>query len=99
MSARAEREEFSRPYGECSEPTLRLGRAEPQRARGSTMKAAQLLLVCALAGCGVELEHGLDERQANEVVSVLESAGISADKTPEDGQANAYKIVVARAEA
>ena len=27
------------------------------------------------------------------------SAGISADKTPEDGQANAYKIVVARAEA
>ena len=64
------------------------------------MKAAQLLMVCALAGCGVELEHGLDERQqANEIASVLESAGISADKTPEDGQANAYKILVARAEA
>ena len=52
-----------------------------------------------LAGCGVELEHGLDEHQANEVASVLESAGISADKVAEDGNANAYKIVVGRAEA
>ncbi|MGZ3405597.1 MAG: secretion protein [Polyangia bacterium] len=54
--------------------------------------------VLVLAGCGVELEHGLDERQANEVASVLESAGIAADKVAEDGQANAYKIVVGRAE-
>jgi type III secretion protein J len=60
----------------------------------------QFLLASALvlAGCGVELEHGLDERQANEVASVLESAGIAADKVAEDGQANAYKIVVGRAE-
>src|SRR5262245_31877616 len=49
-------------------------------------------------GCGVELEHGLDERQANEVVAVLESAGIGADKVQEDGQANAYKIVVPHGE-
>jgi type III secretion protein J len=60
----------------------------------------QFLLASALvlAGCGVELEHGLDERQANEVASVLESAGIAADKVAEDGQQNAYKIVVGRAE-
>ncbi|HXU70188.1 MAG TPA: hypothetical protein VN947_12715 [Polyangia bacterium] len=51
-----------------------------------------------VAGCGVELEHGLDERQANEVASVLEAAGIAADKVGEDGNANAYKIVVPRAE-
>jgi type III secretion protein J len=63
------------------------------------MKPAILLLSLALAGCGVELEHGLDERQANEVASVLESAGIGADKVPEEGQANAYKIVVSRGEA
>ncbi len=60
----------------------------------------QLLLASALVlgGCGVELEHGLDERQANEVASVLESAGIAADKVAEDGHENAYKIVVGRAE-
>ncbi len=65
------------------------------------MNARQFLLASLLAfsGCGVELEHGLDEHQANEIASVLESAGIGADKVSEDNQANAYKIVVARAEA
>jgi type III secretion protein J len=58
--------------------------------------AAGLALLAA--GCGVELEHDLDERQANEVASVLEAAGIAADKVPEDNNANAYKIVVPRAE-
>jgi type III secretion protein J len=61
---------------------------------------------CALAavvllggGCGLELEHGLDERQANEIVAVLEQAGVAADKAPEEGQSDAYKIVVPRSEA
>ena len=56
-------------------------------------------LFLALCSCGVELEHNLDEHQANEVASVLESAGISADKVVEDGNANAYKILVSRSEA
>ncbi|HEX8951488.1 MAG TPA: secretion protein [Polyangia bacterium] len=62
---------------------------------------AAALAVCALggAGCGVELEHGLDERQANEVAAVLESAGIAADKVAEENNTSAYKIVVPRAEA
>jgi type III secretion protein J len=55
-------------------------------------------MLLAAGGCGVELEHGLDERQANEVASVLESAGIAADKIAEDGQQNGYKIIVGRAE-
>jgi type III secretion protein J len=63
------------------------------------MSAWRLLLLLSVAGCGVELEHNLDERQANEVASVLESAGIAADKIVEDGNASAYKIVVARGEA
>ncbi|MDB4971414.1 MAG: Type secretion bridge between inner and outerrane lipoprotein [Myxococcales bacterium] len=63
------------------------------------MMAWRVLVVLSLAGCGVELEHNLDERQANEVASVLENAGIGADKAVEDGNANAYKIVVARGEA
>jgi type III secretion protein J len=62
------------------------------------MRAIVLALFLPLAGCGVELEHGLDERQANEVASVLEAAGVSADKEPEEGQANAYKIIVSRPE-
>lgn len=63
------------------------------------MKAAPLLLVFILSGCGVELEHGLDERQANEISSVLESAGISADKVADEGQNGTYTIVVPRSAA
>jgi type III secretion protein J len=63
------------------------------------MKVARYaIFCCALAGCGVELEHGLDERQANEICALLEQAGVAADKQPEEGQANVYKIVVARGE-
>jgi type III secretion protein J len=53
------------------------------------------------AGCGVELEHGLDERQANQVTAVLEEAGIGADKVADDAQGatGRYKVVVTRAEA
>jgi type III secretion protein J len=54
-----------------------------------------LALVLVAGGCGVELEHGLDERQANQVAAVLENAGIRADKLPDDGR-GAYKISVAR---
>ncbi|HZS41038.1 MAG TPA: secretion protein [Polyangia bacterium] len=53
------------------------------------------LVVCA-AGCGVELEHGLDERQANQVAALLETAGLPADKVADDQ--GGYKIVVARAD-
>jgi type III secretion protein J len=57
-----------------------------------------LALILACAGCGIELEHGLDERQANQVATLLEAQGISADKSPEDGQPGNYKISVARAD-
>ena len=68
------------------------------------MKAARYAsILSALAvlssGCSVELEHGLDERQANRVTAVLEAAGVSADKVAEEGASDAYKIVVARSEA
>ncbi len=68
------------------------------------MKAARYAsILSALAvwttGCSVELEHGLDERQANRVAAVLEAAGVAADKVAEEGANDAYKIVVARGEA
>jgi len=52
----------------------------------------------ALAGCGVELEHGLDERQANEVVTALDRAGLAADKVADEAP-GAFKVVVARGDA
>jgi type III secretion protein J len=53
-------------------------------------------LLLLLSGCGVELEHGLDERQANQVLAALASTGIAADKQP-DGQGS-YTITVPRAD-
>jgi type III secretion protein J len=48
---------------------------------------------CALAGCGDELLHHLDERQANDAVTVLAESSIAARKSPDD-QAGRYKLVV-----
>jgi len=52
--------------------------------------------VLLLAGCGVELEHGLDERQANQVIAALAENGIAADKEA-DGQGS-FTISVGRAD-
>jgi type III secretion protein J len=57
------------------------------------------ILFALLAGCGVELEHGLDERQANQVATLLGTQGIEADKLGEEGQTGSYKIVVPRGDA
>ena len=50
----------------------------------------RLLVMCAallLAGCGQqELYSKLSEQQANEMISVLQSAGIEAEKTTADGE-------------
>jgi type III secretion protein J len=41
----------------------------------------------ALAGCGQEaLYSGLTEREANEMLAVVESAGIGASKASKDGE-------------
>ncbi len=65
------------------------------------LAAARLCLAAAglflAAGCGVELEHGLDERQANQIASLLEDRGITADKLRDDGT-DGWKLVVPRAE-
>jgi len=62
------------------------------------LRAAPLLLL--LAGCaGEELLHGLDERQANEVLVALEEGGIAAGKHPEEGSEGTWLVKVAPAEA
>jgi type III secretion protein J len=55
--------------------------------------AASLLLL--LQGCaGEELFHGLDERQANEVLVALDEAGLSAEKRREEGADGGWLVEV-----
>lgn len=56
---------------------------------------AVVSLLLAVAACGVGLEHGLDERQANEVVAALDRSGIVGDKVADDSQ-DKWKVMVAR---
>lgn len=58
------------------------------------MRRLLLIALVVACGCGVELEHGLDERQANQVTAVLAGAGIAADKV-RDGDGR-FKVVVPR---
>jgi type III secretion protein J len=55
-----------------------------------------IVVTFAAMGCSVELEHGLDERQANQVASVLGGAGIPAEKAAESGQNDRFLISVPR---
>jgi type III secretion protein J len=59
--------------------------------------SATIILAATLAGCSAEIEHGLDERQANQIAALLDEHGVSADKARDDGN-DAWKIVVPRAE-
>jgi type III secretion protein J len=62
--------------------------------------AAALFVASALGCSTVELQHGLDERQANQVVLTLDQAGIAADKDKEEaGREASFKVRVARADA
>jgi type III secretion protein J len=51
-----------------------------------------------LAACGVDLEHGLDERQANQIAALLEQNGIAADKLRDEADGAGWKIAVPRGE-
>ena len=56
---------------------------------------AVALALVTLAACSVGVEHGLDERQANEISAALERAGIVSDKIPDDGQGR-WRVMVGR---
>jgi type III secretion protein J len=53
----------------------------------------------ALAGCSVDIQHGLEEAEANEIVVVLGRAGIPASKGREEGRKGTWKVRVASSEA
>src|SRR5512138_580455 len=62
--------------------------------------AVLLVVLGSLAGCGREdLLHGLDERQANEVLVALDEGGVRGEKDREDGAEGGWRISVPAASA
>src|SRR5690349_5621029 len=55
-----------------------------------------LWLVAALwlAGCSTQIQHGLDEKQANEMQTALAGRGIQAQKVAEQGKKPTWAIEV-----
>jgi len=63
------------------------------------LAAVGLCAAAGLSGCDVSIHHGLPESEANEMVSVLEQAGIAADKQQEDGSdPPAFRVEIPRSE-
>ncbi len=52
------------------------------------------LALLLLAGCKARIQHGLDERQANELQTVLLERGLAARKVPEEGKKPTWAIEV-----
>ena len=61
------------------------------------MRPLALLVLASVVGCsGVDLQSGLDERQANQAVVALDQAGIGAEKVREEGaRVPTYRLRVA----
>ena len=59
------------------------------------MKRALMMLLAVLAtGCSSQIQHGLDEKQANEIKTALSEHGIEAQKIPEPGRTPSWAIEV-----
>jgi type III secretion protein J len=53
-----------------------------------------VVLLLVLAGCRSQIQHGLDERDANELVSVLVARGYDAQKVAEKGKKPTWAVEV-----
>jgi type III secretion protein J len=56
--------------------------------------ALMLCLLFATAGCRAQVQHGLEEKDANEIVSVLAMRGFDVAKLPEKGRKPTWAIEV-----
>jgi type III secretion protein J len=63
------------------------------------MSLAVLLLTVPLWGCRTQIHHGLEEREANELVSALVARGYQAHKVSEKGKKLLYAVEVPDASA
>jgi len=57
------------------------------------------VLSVAILGCASRVQHGLDERQANEIQTVLVERGFAARKVVEEGRPPTWAVEVAAADA
>lgn len=57
------------------------------------------LLLLGSAGCRAQIHHGLDEREANELQTALQDAGIDARKVAEKGKQPTWAVEVPEADA
>lgn len=57
-----------------------------------TTRLLPLFLALVLAGCRAQIQHGLEERDANEIVTELVSRGFDARKVPEKGKKPTWAI-------
>jgi type III secretion protein J len=53
-----------------------------------------VLLSVVLSACNAQIQHGLEERDANELISVLVERGFKAQKVPEKGKKPTWAIEV-----
>jgi len=60
----------------------------------TSLRIPSLLAAVFLAGCSSQIQHGLDERQANELQAVLVERGFEAKKVPEPGKKPTWAIEV-----
>ena len=51
-------------------------------------------LCAALSACTTKIQHGLDEREANEVVTALSARGVAAEKVAEKGKKPSWSVEV-----
>jgi type III secretion protein J len=63
------------------------------------LRGLALLLWLGAAACRERIQHGLDERQANELQTVLLERGLEARKVPEGGKKPSWSIEVEEAQA
>ncbi|MFB1481292.1 flagellar M-ring protein FliF [Corallococcus sp. RDP092CA] len=66
--------------------------------RSAPLRCLCLLLLLGAAACRERIQHGLDERQANELQTVLVERGLDARKVPESGKKPTWAIEVADAQ-
>lgn len=63
------------------------------------MRADLAAVFLVALGCASRVQHGLDERQANEIQSVLVERGFAARKVVEDGRPPTWAVEVSGADA
>ncbi|HPQ41884.1 MAG TPA: hypothetical protein PLV45_16065 [bacterium] len=60
----------------------------------SIKSALIIVFMLCLPGCRIELQHGLSEAQANEILLALVSQGMDAEKTRDSGNSDQWMITV-----